>query len=429
MLPPLLLKNTVSTVDRNACFANSVIQILRRIPDIKNSINALIPETSIHAELKKIFSAEGTQRKVSASRLRSIVGGHFASGAQMDCKEFFDELLENLPFPFNDLFRYKIKHYFNFIRSIVRPACHYCHLVEDPVIELGTSLPVSLYGFGELSLQNLVDIYFNFEVLEKKCSKCPNQPEQTYHLIKEFYDPGPFLIIQLKRFELKDNILKKLHTFVPGTFILNINGICFKLIAMINHIGEFNNGHYITLLEQNEKWYICDDDDFPTEISRTNVFSKENYLYFFKKITEDVGSSNQVNPLVSLPSPFISNSSLPLTYAQATTSSKNTKTSLSSTAESSHSSGLKSLLSKKGKTYIELVDISSDDSDETAVFVPKPSVSNTLPSTLQDFPKEISSWFSSKSNSSNVGGQPFFRHPKQHQQPQRNKRQNIYRIS
>ena len=159
MLPPLLLKNTVSTVDKNACFANSIIQILRRIPYIRNSINALTPETSIHTELKKLFSAEGTLRKVSASRLRSIVGPHFASGAQMDCKEFFDDLLEILPFPFNDLFRYKIKNTFDFIHSQVSPACHYCHLVEDPVIELGTSLLVPLYGYGNLTLQNLFQSY------------------------------------------------------------------------------------------------------------------------------------------------------------------------------------------------------------------------------------------------------------------------------
>ena len=89
MIPLLLLRNTAQSVDSNACFANSVIQILRRIPNIKNNIIDLNLETRIHSELKQIFSAEGTQRRVSASRLRFLVGQQFATGEQMDCKEFW----------------------------------------------------------------------------------------------------------------------------------------------------------------------------------------------------------------------------------------------------------------------------------------------------------------------------------------------------
>ena len=96
MIPSLFLKNTARSVDSNACFANCVVNILRRIPNIKNNIFELNLQTGIHGELMRIFSAEGTQRNVSAARLRFIVGEQFASGHQMDCKEFFDELLMKL---------------------------------------------------------------------------------------------------------------------------------------------------------------------------------------------------------------------------------------------------------------------------------------------------------------------------------------------
>ena len=104
MLHPLLLKNAAVAADRNACFANCIIQILRRIPHIKEVVTTLAPETMIHSELKQIFLAEGTLRKISASKLRAAVGREFSSGAQMDCKEFFDCLLEGLPFGFDELF-------------------------------------------------------------------------------------------------------------------------------------------------------------------------------------------------------------------------------------------------------------------------------------------------------------------------------------
>ena len=145
MIPSLLLKNTARSVDSNACFANSVVQILRRIPNIKNNIFELNLETGIHGELKRIFSAEGTQRNISAARLRYIVGREYASGEQMDCKEFFDELLIKLSLGFDDVFNFKVKNTFNFINSDFSPACRYCHLVEDPVIDTGTALLLPLY--------------------------------------------------------------------------------------------------------------------------------------------------------------------------------------------------------------------------------------------------------------------------------------------
>ena len=163
MIPSLLLKNTVRSVDSNACFANSVIQILRRIPNIKDNIIDLNLETRIHSELRQIFSAEGTQRRVSASRLRFLVGEQFATGEQMDCKEFFDILLEKLELGFNENFKFKVRNSFHFIRSDFSPACRYCHLVEDPVIETETSLNLPVFRFGNLSVQNLVDKYFDVE--------------------------------------------------------------------------------------------------------------------------------------------------------------------------------------------------------------------------------------------------------------------------
>ena len=106
MVPPLLLKNTAASVDQNSCFANSIIQILRRIPNIKDTIIALPPETNIHLELRKIFTSIGTHQKLSASKLRSELPRKFASGRQQDCKEFMDALLMALTLGFEELFKY-----------------------------------------------------------------------------------------------------------------------------------------------------------------------------------------------------------------------------------------------------------------------------------------------------------------------------------
>ena len=65
MMHSLLLKNSASGVDRNACFANSVIQLLRRVSNIKQPIVTLNadPENTIHLLLKEIFLSEDSNTK------------------------------------------------------------------------------------------------------------------------------------------------------------------------------------------------------------------------------------------------------------------------------------------------------------------------------------------------------------------------------
>ena len=100
MIPKLLLKNSFFGVDKNACFTNCIINVLRRVQTFKDILPALSNDTLIHANLQKIFSFENTQVKVSASQLRREVDNlkgdnqrKFSSGSQQDCKEFLDALL------------------------------------------------------------------------------------------------------------------------------------------------------------------------------------------------------------------------------------------------------------------------------------------------------------------------------------------------
>ena len=68
----LLLKNSDSGVDRNACFANSVIQLLRRVSTIKELILTLnaVPGNTIHLILKEIFLSEDSNTEKSTFQLR-----------------------------------------------------------------------------------------------------------------------------------------------------------------------------------------------------------------------------------------------------------------------------------------------------------------------------------------------------------------------
>ena len=147
MISKLLLRNNIG-LDRNACFVNSAINVLRRVQTFKDIVSALSNETTIHAKLHQIFSNENSNNLVSAYQLRREVdrlknGRRFSSGNQQDCKEFLDALLEFMP-SLTDLFNFSIKRSYFFINHNFSPACRYCHQVEDPVSSNNSTLHIHL---------------------------------------------------------------------------------------------------------------------------------------------------------------------------------------------------------------------------------------------------------------------------------------------
>ena len=387
MVLPLLLKNVAASVDQNSCFANCILQLLRRIPNIKDTIIALPPETNIHLELKKIFLNIGSYRKISVSKIRSEVATRFSTGSQQDCKEFLDSLLTSLSLNFEDLFKYKIKNSFVFVETNYSPACRYCNQVESPVQETEGTLFLSLYEKQNLVLQHLIDQYFDFDEGSKKCSKCLNFPQQKYRVYKEFSEPGPFLLIQLKRF---DNHLQKLDHLVQGSFTVRVKNTYYELIAIVDHLGNYNNGHYRTILESKKKWYLCEDDKIPQEVPKNLVFSKANYIYLFQQ--KELSEVNQPNL----------GASVPRDKPMGKDSVKNQP------AGTSGLSPLKSLFYKDKESLFECINISPDESQDSAIFLPASAISETSKFTtvspevhdeasdLSKLPQEISGRFSGK---------------------------------
>ena len=71
----------------------------------------------------------------------------------------------------------------------------------------------------------------------------------------------------------------KIGNKVNGSSVVKIQNVDFKLIGIVNHLGQFDNGHYITLLESSNKWFVCDDNKMMNEVDAKRVFSEMNYLY------------------------------------------------------------------------------------------------------------------------------------------------------
>lgn len=116
------------------------------------------------------------------------------------------------------------------------------------------------------------------------CSHC-NTIDTTITTLKMVYCP-PILVLHLKRFDNQNNKINNLITFPFKLDISNImfdipiiNNTKYKLISVINHIGNSSEyGHYTTfaLSEYDNKWYCYDDKDvslvMPDEIITSNAY-------------------------------------------------------------------------------------------------------------------------------------------------------------
>lgn len=114
--------------------------------------------------------------------------------------------------------------------------------------------------FTKIEYLNNDNQYYNEKINEyvdaKKNIKITNYPK--------------YLFISLKRF---NNFMSKNNEKIKIDLNYNFNNTNYHLIGFVIHIGNIYNGHYISLILKNNKWYLCDDDNIQ------EVENIENYLY------------------------------------------------------------------------------------------------------------------------------------------------------
>jgi len=110
------------------------------------------------------------------------------------------------------------------------------------------------------------------------------------------------LCLHLKRFEQVGNERKKIDDFVSFPQILNFSPylsstilgkrdgktqenqtkIFYELFAVVNHMGNLDNGHYICYVKHCSEWYKCDD-HLISRVSLSSVKASNAYLLFYMR--------------------------------------------------------------------------------------------------------------------------------------------------
>lgn len=142
----------------------------------------------------------------------------------------------------------------------------------------------------EVSLQQCLDNYLEKEKLDDKlkcyyCNKCTSFTKQ--YLFNEIMPP--ILIITLNRFKYSTKYSNKITTFVNYPLNdLKINNDYYDLYGVSNHIGTLNNGHYTTIIKNNNEWISFYDTNYEI-IPKEKVVNQQAYIlvYINKKAKEN----------------------------------------------------------------------------------------------------------------------------------------------
>ncbi len=182
---------------------------------------------------------------------------------------------------------------------VSRVQCNQCQNIShtfDPFCYL--SVPVE----SELTLDACLHKFIDNELLSKgneyDCEHCKNRNPATKQLM--VWKAPEVLVIHLKRFnfrkigeriskfKLNTNITFPLNNLDLSEYMSNMNtsnSTCrYNLVAVSNHSGNIDGGHYYSYVRRDDNWYDLNDTRV-TQINQDEVHSPAAYVLFYSKMS------------------------------------------------------------------------------------------------------------------------------------------------
>jgi ubiquitin C-terminal hydrolase len=257
---------------------------------IDNDITSIIP-TSFLKLIEQIRN-ESIQLQQDSSDILQLLLDHIITffGNNYTSNKYTDISITNLFKLSNENKELTFKNQYSdfneifYGQKIYNITCNECHNVEI-LFEVFNILNVSVNNCN--TLEECFDEYFKyFKADDYKCEKCKSQ-----NVIHKYYiwELPKTLTIALKRFNNNstklNNLIKFSDNFSLNKYIWNYSESIdtynnYSLYSVINHYGNLNRGHYTSIINNNNKWYVMDDDHI-SEIRYETVNSSDNYIIFY----------------------------------------------------------------------------------------------------------------------------------------------------
>ena len=90
------------------------------------------------------------------------------------------------------------------------------------------------------------------------------------------------LIVHLKRFKTNNGGRRKNYREVDIPASLSIGEVNYHLLAVVEHSGSYDSGHYTALVRMEGHWFACNDAHV-REVSLSESFGSGGYLVFYSQ--------------------------------------------------------------------------------------------------------------------------------------------------
>ena len=264
------------------CYLNSVLQCFFSIPDTVNHFLSLIqsPDPKSQPWSFQLYSFIYSALKSESKTIRPValwkeVTKYFSPAQQHDFFEFWRFLVNKLEKEngknnvFTEIFKGKLK------------STLLCRVCQSRSINYEDFYDLSLEFTG--SLKKSLQKFCSAEKIKCFCEKCK---KKTKHLKTFAVDSGPkVLTIQIKRFQNRDQ-LAKINDFLLFSKSIKVKTEFgkekYNLIAMAEHKGSINYGHYNAYCKRYTKWFKFNDAKF-YKVPFARVQNKRMYCAVFER--------------------------------------------------------------------------------------------------------------------------------------------------
>lgn len=297
---------------RNHCFANSTVQYIGAVPELRNFLMTKVPIEPLQEaiatvqELARIFKSNAPEE--STELFRQLVsqrsGMDLASGRQEDVDEFLRASLSVINLELGDNNEYqdirstfwgKISFTTRFENTLPVGNCSKCpdyqpETREEDFFALMLTVP---YSASPINLSTQLSAFFRGNIFWRSCPDCckchPPCHEigpcrQLARCQRSIITAPNTLCIQLTRFARGRDALK-VQTVVEAPHNLQLMGfIDYNLVATMDHKGStIQSGHYVSKVRDPDgSWKLYDDTRVST-ISHWGVVSKDNYFLMYRR--------------------------------------------------------------------------------------------------------------------------------------------------
>ncbi len=266
----------------NTCYINSVLQCLRyskplvymlrdhRVTNNKNDKKDQLLESFV-----ELLYADADPRDLHIFiRNLAHLQQQFRLLRQCDAHELylyivdtFFEKFENLKNPFKGMLK----------STVTCNACGNNSVSKHPFISLSLEMDQNAQ---EQCVSQMLKRYQTYEELQDKidCDNC--KVRQFSQKILHVVDNPTLLVIHLKRF----NGMQKNNASIKIEKKIEVNNDQYKLIALCNHSGTMNGGHYTaSCRRRDELWIVCNDNNISNIQDLPNSTSVP-YILFYQAI-------------------------------------------------------------------------------------------------------------------------------------------------